>query len=354
MSEEPGLRERDGALVENWYVACTSAELGRKKPLGRTIYERDLVLFRDRDGAARCLPDRCLHRHAPLSAGVVVGGELCCPYHGWVYDGAGRVVAVPSEGARRRESADCPQLPAIPTVEQDGLVWIYAGDGAPTHPAPPFRMPRLVDEGWAHYYMVTEFANEVTHLVENFMDVPHTVFVHRGWFRRRCGRPVPIVVEAEAGEVLVTYRQAKDEIGFTGRLLNPRAEPMTHTDRFIMPNLTRVDYGFGTRRSFIILSQCTPVRAFETRVYTLIAYELGLLTPYLRRLLGFYTRRVIEQDVNVMALQGRNLRRDLRWQFHHTAADAVHLAIEARREAGARGAPLAGLPAGRSEAVIWI
>ncbi len=31
--------------------------------------------------------------------------------------------------------------------------------------------------------MITDFPNEVTNLAENFMDVPHTVYVHRGWFR---------------------------------------------------------------------------------------------------------------------------------------------------------------------------
>ena len=39
------LRDRDGALVENWYVACRSEELTSRKPLGRMIYDTPLALF---------------------------------------------------------------------------------------------------------------------------------------------------------------------------------------------------------------------------------------------------------------------------------------------------------------------
>ena len=43
---------------------------------------------------------RCAARPLPASewetdAGAVHGGRLTCPYHGWAYDGAGRVVAIP-------------------------------------------------------------------------------------------------------------------------------------------------------------------------------------------------------------------------------------------------------------------
>src|SRR5687767_3824573 len=77
---------RCGALADYWYVACTSAELGSKHPLGRTILGLPLVLFRDQRGSPVALRDRCLHRNARLSEGdVLPGGRLGCPYHGWTY-----------------------------------------------------------------------------------------------------------------------------------------------------------------------------------------------------------------------------------------------------------------------------
>ena len=63
--------ERCGAIKEFWYVACTSAELGVRKPLGRVLFGTPIALFRDRQGRPAALRDRCLHR----GHGVLVGIE---------------------------------------------------------------------------------------------------------------------------------------------------------------------------------------------------------------------------------------------------------------------------------------
>jgi phenylpropionate dioxygenase-like ring-hydroxylating dioxygenase large terminal subunit len=329
------LRSRDAALVNNWYVACLSRELKRDKTLRRVIYDRGYVLFRDRNGDVACLPDRCLHRAALLSEGKVKNGDLACPYHGWVYNPDGRVVRVPSEGPDSKPSGRlCHKK--VPAVEQDGAVWIWTGEGEPRESVPPFRFPFAGPEhrkdGWGHYFMITDFENEVTHLAENFMDVPHTVFVHAGWFRDAASSKVPITVETADGSVLVTYRQPDDKIGFTQKLLNPKGEPMLHTDRYIVPNITRVDYHFGSTSSFLITSQCTPVSRLKSRVYTAITFRLGWLTRPLTPFLRFYTRQVIEQDVRIMANQGRSFEEDMDPPFRSTDADVVHIAIERLRE----------------------
>jgi phenylpropionate dioxygenase-like ring-hydroxylating dioxygenase large terminal subunit len=378
------LRERDGRLVDHWYIACLSRELRSNAPLARTIYDARLVLFRDAAGRAVAMPDACLHRLAPLSAGTVRDGCLVCPYHGWTYEPARPAASVRTasadgfaadsgtSGTARRPAASVHtapavsfaaddggragspprlRLPPLPVIEQDGCVWVWMGEGEPVTAAPPFRFPHVGERGWVTYFMVTDFANEVTHLVDNFMDVPHTAYVHRGWFRRPSQKPVPIRVEASERDVLVTYDQTSDEIGFTARILNPRREAVRHTDHFLMPNLTRVDYEFGSRKAFIICSECTPVGAFATRVYTQIAYRLPLgrlLAPFFR----FYTRRVIEQDVTIMRQQGENLRRLPEARFCHTPSDVIHQSIERLREAAARGEPPPEPQV--SEQVIWV
>jgi phenylpropionate dioxygenase-like ring-hydroxylating dioxygenase large terminal subunit len=312
------------------------------------------VLFRDENGKVSCLRDRCLHRHAPLSEGVVLQGKIGCPYHGWVYDSEGRVSSVPSEGPGRQPARKlC--LKSFPAIEQDGCVWVWMGDGAPMTALPPFRFPHSEEPGWVSYFMITDFDNEVTNLAENFMDVPHTVFVHSGWFRNPSFKEVPIAVDTAGGSVLVTYRQPSDQIGVLARwLLNPRGEPMNHTDRFILPNITKVDYDFGSNSSFIIISQCTPVSTLRSRVYTAIIYRVGVLTKVLEPFFRFYTRRVIEQDVDIMKIQGRNLRHDPKLDFHATDADVIHQAIEKLRELASLGDPAAVSRQSREERTIWI
>jgi phenylpropionate dioxygenase-like ring-hydroxylating dioxygenase large terminal subunit len=323
------LRDRCGLLKNYWYAAALGAEVSSRRPLGCEVLGERVVLFRDRGGRAVAMLDRCLHRNALLSRGEVFDGCLGCPYHGWTYDASGRCVHIPSQGPGSR----APEGLALQTFrarEQDGIVWVWMGDGEPDKE--PFRMPSFHEPGWGAYYMSTRFSNGVTNLVENFMDVPHTVFVHKGWFRTKSSTRVPTSIERTRDSVLVTYDQPGDSIGWSTMILNPKRLPLVHTDKFYMPGNTRVDYVYGREeRAFVITSTCTPVSEFDTRVYTLISYKLGWFNAVGRLFLPFYTRRVIEQDVEIMQNQGESLRHHGPPRFHSTAADALHLHIEALR-----------------------
>lgn len=327
----PIMRFSCGTLHENWYIAARTQDVGRNKPYSSTILEEPLALWRDASGTLAAVIDRCLHRNAPLSAGRVSRGCIGCPYHGWSYDSAGRCVIVPSEGGTRHARPDR-KLETFPVVERDGFVWVYMGTPARAPEQSPFAFP-AVGGGWDSYTMVTRFAGDVTDLVENFMDVPHTAFVHSGWFRKASNaKEAEATVERTADAVLVEYFQPDDSIGFAKRLLNPDGVPMTHTDRFFMPNVTRVDYGWGPRRGFIITSQITPVTTTEAIVYTAITFRFGALNPVARVLLPAYTRVVINQDVKIMAKQTANLNLFGSRRFHGTAADVIHRSIEALRD----------------------
>src|SRR5262245_51075375 len=63
----------------------------RDKPVRVEIAAVGYALWRDRDGEPRAVMDRCPHRHAPPSKGVVrPDGRLACGYHGWHFAGAGQ------------------------------------------------------------------------------------------------------------------------------------------------------------------------------------------------------------------------------------------------------------------------
>jgi phenylpropionate dioxygenase-like ring-hydroxylating dioxygenase large terminal subunit len=357
---------RDGALIDNWYIACTSAELKKNKPLSRTLYDTSLVLFRQTNGQAVALQDRCLHRHAQLSKGTVCDGQISCPYHGWRYDEDGKVTQIPSELEAPGEAATSGEAtfeklryPSVRvkkylTAEQDDCVWVWMGATEPTLRSPPYRFPYWKQKSWTSYFMVTDFDGDVTNLVENFMDVPHTVFVHKGWFRNAQRSCVPIEVLTQHGQVLVTYKQKSDNIGFTSRILNPKNEPVHHTDLFVMPNITRVDYSFGSKRGFVISSQCTPVGYFRTRVYTEISYQLGFFGKLLKPFFRFYTRQVILQDVKIMKNQAENLKKQTDSHFISRAADILHLHIEKLRKLGTVSDDKSRTFSAKEDVKIWI
>lgn len=337
----PIMRFSCGTLHENWYVAALSKDVRAKTPYSSTIMEEPLALWRDATGKVTAVIDRCLHRNAPLSQGHIANGCIRCPYHGWTYDGRGQCVFVPSEGEGQRARPDR-RLETFPVSERDGFVWVYMGTPEKAADKWPFAFPPRGD-GWDSYTMVTRFAGDVTDLVENFMDVPHTAFVHSGWFRKASNaKSAEATVERTTDSVLVEYFQPDDSIGFAKRVFNPDNAPMTHTDRFFMPNVTRVDYGWGPRRGFIITSQITPVNPTEAIVYTAITFRFGALNRLARSLLPPYTRAVINQDVKIMKHQTANLTRFGVRRFHGTSADVIHRSIEALRDhalAGERGEP---------------
>lgn len=300
-----------------------------------------------------------------LSEGDVVDDCLGCPYHGWTYDRTGALVAVPSLAPG--EAPPALTLASYPVREEGGLVWVWPGERDPADlpDRRPFPMPRApgpggpdAAAGWGSYYMTTRFANGVTNLVENFMDVPHTVFVHRGWFRSPARRCIPTRVERTRDAVLVTYDQPRDAIGWSDRLMNPRGLPLVHTDKFYLPNTTRVDYVWGDEghphgRAFIITSTCTPVSELDTIVYTLISYRLGWMNQLARVWLPPYTRRVITQDVHIMRNQGESLRRGPP-EFHGTAADRIHEHIEALRAWAEAGRPEPGPEPVIDQIAMWV
>lgn len=325
------LREVDGDLLNHWYILALEREVPKAKPIRRTLYDVNYVLFRNSRGETGVLLDSCIHRGAKLSEGKVEGDNLRCPYHGWTYATDGQVAEIPSEEVPSKFCAK-----KIPTVVREGCVWIWPGDPQLATTTPAWNFPEVGNSSIEKYFMITDFENEVTHLVQNFMDVPHTVFVHAKWFRRRSLLKVPILIEARDAKVKVTYQQPNDSIGPFGRLLNPKKEKMFHTDEFIFPNITRVDYKFGNH-FFIINSQCSPISRYQTRVYTWIAYRIPfgkIISPIFK----FYTRRVIEQDVVIMKNQGNNLQdnelKDNSVEFKSTAADELHLAIDQMRKQG--------------------
>ncbi|SCW56734.1 Rieske [2Fe-2S] domain-containing protein [Pseudomonas sp. NFACC52] len=68
-------------IKNSWYVAMGAADLKAGQLVSRMILGEPLLLFRDAQGEARALEDRCAHRGSPLSLGkITVDGRVRCGY----------------------------------------------------------------------------------------------------------------------------------------------------------------------------------------------------------------------------------------------------------------------------------
>lgn len=333
------------SLKDYWYIAAEGTELG-DTPLARVVLGEPVVLFRGADGRPAALEDRCAHRNIALSEGSLESGTLKCRYHGWRYAPNGSCVEVPALGA----GAALPRRACVrsyPCVESQGYVWVYPGAGQPP-PAPP-AFAHKGEPGWTTFTMRNAFAGTVEACLENFLDCPHTVYVHRGWFRTSDPRPLEAVVTRGEDCAEAVFKDEPISESVVSRLLFPKGRELRHTDRFLMPAMSRVDYSFGDDRHFIITSWCTPAEDDRhCRVYTVITFRFGSAGALVRLFFEPLCRVIIAQDVEVIKAQADNVARFGGPRFTHLDIDLLGPHIQALRAAKARGeappAPTEGVP----------
>jgi phenylpropionate dioxygenase-like ring-hydroxylating dioxygenase large terminal subunit len=323
-------------LGSYWQIAAKARDLGRK-PLRVFVDELHLVLFRAASGKIGALEDRCAHRNAPLSQGRVCGERLQCPYHGWQYDTDGKLVDVPA----LREGNTTIRVAHYQAVESQGFIWIAPGA---TPGAPPPTFPHYGERGWTSFVMQTRFHGTVEACLENFLDCPHATFVHRYWFRAPTARPVRAVVRTLADGAVAEFFDEPRKKSLVWWLLAPRGGAMRHTDRYIQPAMSRVDYEFPSGLHYIISSSCTRRTATETEVFTVMSFRWGWLGPLIRLYFEPLSRRIIRQDVAMLDAQQSNIERFGGARFASTRADLLGRHITEWRAAVAGGAapPAAG------------
>lgn len=334
-----------------WYVVCQSHELKADKPIQRTLLDEWIALFRDEDGKPVALQDRCPHRNYKLSEGYVKDGLLQCPYHGWTFDKSAEVVAIPSESRDfKKLKSRCAKK--FEAMELDDFIYVRL-EKHPEIDDPPFRMPHYGEQGFKTVRLFNIFKNDVTNCAENYVDVPHTVFVHDKIFRVARDEKVEATVTRKDGSVIVEYRNETDNMGWFSWFLNPKKEPIVHRDAFHSPNITSVEYVFSPGKTFYISSHCTPVSDNLTYVYTDLTFQFGIFNLFAGPIVKYQGQSVIDQDIVALDTQMEVIQK-YGVNFSHSRADIVHIFIESLRHAIAKGENPKSLSAQVKDFEFWI
>src|SRR5262249_10085233 len=140
------------------------------KPLARRICNQPIVLFRDRQGRAVALLDRCCHRAAPLSRGELVDEGIRCGYHGLVFDPSGTCISVPGQ-SRIGEGT---RVPSYPLVEKNQFLWVWMGEPARADQNLIVDFPYHDDRAhWPNKHDCYRIAGNYMLMVDNLMDLTH-------------------------------------------------------------------------------------------------------------------------------------------------------------------------------------
>ncbi len=339
----------DARLPQFWYVACLSADLRGTRPLARTVLGTHLALFRDGNGRAAAVLDRCPHRNVPLSIGKVGDGLLQCAYHGWRFDGSGSCRSVPGlvddDPDRRARRVD-----AFPTAEHDGFVWVFpvpaTAEDAPPPPA-PFRFPWVDDPGYTTVRRSLSVTAGLHAALENTLDVPHTAFLHGGLFRG--GRPpvdIEVVVRHTATGVEAEYLGEPRPTGIAGRVLAPEGGLVTHVDRFLMPSIAQVEYRLGDNH-LVTTTAFTPAEEGVTDLHAAVTFRLRLPPRLVKAVVTPVANRIFAQDRTILRQQAANIRRFGGEQYASTDLDVLGTHVLRLLRRAERGESTDGTNGGR-------
>jgi phenylpropionate dioxygenase-like ring-hydroxylating dioxygenase large terminal subunit len=157
-----------------WYVAGWDHEVPSEAFISRVLLGEPVLLYRDSQGRAVALEDRCCHRAAPLHLGRKEGDCVRCMYHGLKYDPSGKCVQIP--GQERIP----PQLGvrSYPVVEKQHCLWIWMGDPAQADPEKILDIPYLEDPKWKGIPAYLHYDANYLLIVDNLSDFNHLAFVH--------------------------------------------------------------------------------------------------------------------------------------------------------------------------------
>ncbi|MBD3885159.1 aromatic ring-hydroxylating dioxygenase subunit alpha [Phormidium tenue FACHB-886] len=162
-------------LKRFWYPVMPLAQL--QTPQSFQLLGQRLAIWIDEEGQPAAVEDRCCHRSAKLSQGVVSNGNIRCPYHGWAFNAAGVCVDVPQRPEQPIPKTYCVRW--FRAAKRYGYVWVCLGEPLTDIPEIPEAFDpqfRLIPQ----FYEVWRCAG--LRLMENSFDNAHPQFVHADTF----------------------------------------------------------------------------------------------------------------------------------------------------------------------------
>uniref|UniRef100_A0A0D9VM21 Rieske domain-containing protein n=1 Tax=Leersia perrieri TaxID=77586 RepID=A0A0D9VM21_9ORYZ len=293
---------------QEWYPLYLTKEVPDDAALPVTVFDRQLVLYRDGDGVLRCHEDRCPHRLAKLSEGQLVDGKLECLYHGWQFDGQGKCVKIPQlpEGAKIPRNACAVNYEV---VDSQGVVWVWMSPTTPppdSRKQPPWFEP-YARTGFTDLSTIHELPYDHSILLENLMDPAHVPISHdrTDWTAKREDAQ-PLFFE-------LTERTARGFAGYWGKQKKPELRNFVRFEApCVLTNTLEFVDKDGKEQCFSAHFLCRP--AGQGKSVLLVRFGSTARSPLMKVIPEWFFHqnacKVFEQDMGFLSSQNEVLVRE--------------------------------------------
>ena len=105
-------------MEARWIVVAQASELADDSAKEVVVEGQILAIFRN-DGRLFALDGMCAHQGGPIAEGMVAGGCVTCPWHGWQYELATGIQTINRQ----------PLQKTFPIRERDGQIEVEVGSG---------------------------------------------------------------------------------------------------------------------------------------------------------------------------------------------------------------------------------
>ena len=288
-------------MIKNqWYAVLSSKQVKQNRMIGVTRLSQKLVFWRDGADNVYCIFDKCCHRGASLCTGKLVENHVECPFHGFLYDGSGKVTFIPANG-KAAKVADNYRVNAYPARDAYGFIWVWYGDVTAELPEIPF-----FDElktGFSYGEFSENWNVHYSRAIENQLDVVHLPFVHKTTIGR--GNKTLVngpVVKWDGNRMTFYVKNALDE-GQRPQKPNEveNFEKLFHL-QYQVPNIWQNIIGDKLR----VFAAFAPVDEENTHIY-LRFYQNFMHVPVLKQLVNALTtvsnKIILHQDRKVVLTQ---------------------------------------------------
>jgi phenylpropionate dioxygenase-like ring-hydroxylating dioxygenase large terminal subunit len=262
--------------------------LGTKDSRTARLFDgRRLAMFKDSKGKMTAIDDVCPHRGAKLSSGTTRDGCIECPYHGWKFDGDGRLVSVPTTKKIPKNS----DVKKYQLEELYDFVW-----NVPTESkvSPPI-YTLLDDPKWNRVSGSEEVIGNWIDWVANSTDISHINYVH-DFGNEKNGTVDEVTVEEYPDRAVCTaYVRPKAATLFTAPIQVKRSLIKVE---FVYPNTTIIHIKLKKPYEFVTYTTITPLDRNTSRMTWTFAHTLP---KFFNEHFGEQMKKTILEDEDIIS-----------------------------------------------------